>query len=156
MYACDYLWWQVHHKATAAFKGERWTQDANAADRFGLNHIPGRHDVGLGTDCIHFGNNSGYQAINLAYLAGAKTVLLLGFDMSWDGERSHWFGDHQGRLKNNTDYAKCIRAFELMEPEKYGLQVINCTRRTALKCFPTARLEDALLQFASGGSALPA
>lgn len=146
LYACDYKWWHVHHKAAEAFQGERWTQDKDAALMWGLNYLPGKHDVGLGRDCLHFGDNSGYQAVNLAYLAGARRVLLIGFDMMPDGAKVHWFGSHEGKLKDPVTFDRFIRAFEMMCPENYGLEVINCSRRTALTCFPTARLEDALLQ----------
>lgn len=145
LYACDYKWWKVHQRATQAFHGERWTQDIDAANTWGLNHVAGKHDVGLGRDCLHFGDNSGYQAVNLAYLAGAKRVLLLGFDMMPDGSKAHWFGSHEGILKDPTAYDRFNRAFEMMTPEKYGLEVINCSRRTALTCFPRMELADALL-----------
>lgn len=40
------------------------------------------------------GRDSGTMAVNLAYLLGAKNIVLFGFDMQFDGERSHWHGGH--------------------------------------------------------------
>lgn len=40
------------------------------------------------------GLDTGYVAINLAYLAGAKEIILAGFDMGFRGERSHWHDGH--------------------------------------------------------------
>jgi len=40
------------------------------------------------------GANSGHAAIALAYLLGAKTIYLAGFDMGFSGGRSHWHEGH--------------------------------------------------------------
>ena len=88
---------------------------------------------------IHQGFNSGYQAINLALHFGAKRVVLLGFDMGATGDE-HWFGKHPTELDSGRDWSRFIQAFESMQPESAGLEVINATRITALRCFPRAPL----------------
>jgi hypothetical protein len=145
MYACDWDWWAEHYKAVEkGFKGKRYThstethQHANPDAGFNLNRIPGKSLPGLGKDCIHYGKNGGYQAVNLAYLLGAKTIILLGFDMMATG---HWFGDHKGRLNRPSPYHDFIAAFKTINPDDYGLEIINCTRETALTCFPVVPLE---------------
>ena len=77
-------------------------------------------------------------------ILGATKVILLGFDMCGIG--THWFGKHDAQkgLSNNTDYTKYLPAYNSMNPEKYGLKIINCTRETALRCFPRMTLKDAL------------
>lgn len=93
------------------------------------------------------GQNSGYQAVNFAYLAGARRVLLLGFDMrpAEDG-RTHWFGDHP--VKTGPAIFSCmLQNFEALArrlrqvPE---FEVMNCTPGSALGCFPRAALESVL------------
>jgi hypothetical protein len=158
MYACDGRWWDAWAAETAqGFAGERWTQDRKAAQRYGLRYVESKACIGLGTDCIHQGRNSGYQAINLAYLWGYRTVYLLGYDMSAAGGKTHFFGSHErGNLLDAPGgYEQYLDAFAEMRPQDYGLTVINCSRRTALECFPRERLEDVLERYTTA-AALPA
>jgi hypothetical protein len=139
----------------ANFKGQRWThQDADsnneeqtkAAEQFGLRLALGRHERGLGRDVIHFGDNSGYQAINLAYLLGAGRILLLGYDMQARGSQTHFFGDHPPPLKTGSDYRHWVTLFDRLAQDlvSEGVEVINCTRETALRCFARSTLNEAL------------
>jgi hypothetical protein len=96
---------------------------------------------------IHFGSNSGYQAINLAVHFGVSRILLLGFDMQVapDG-RKHWFGNHPGNMNNNSPYGLFIEKFGTLPPDlkKAGVEVVNCSRVTALECFQRMTIEEAL------------
>ena len=156
MYACDERWWNVHYsEVKATFKGKLWSQDKSwTRDENGksvpytlpdINYVESRANYGLSVapGVIHQGQNSGYQAINLALMLGYNTVALLGFDMQGRGE--HWFGQHASPdLSQKTDYGALCREFERMKPDLYGLTVINCTRSTGLTCFPRMKLEDFL------------
>ena len=148
LYACDTAWWEHHHGA-ADFTGQKWTQSAEAAARYGLQHIRGEQKPGLSLEpgCIHLGINSGYQALNLALHFGVRQILLLGFDMklSPDGKR-HWFGDHPGALNKNSRYDLMMEHFATTLPDlkTAGVEVINCSRDTALACFPRLPLRDVL------------
>ena len=156
LYACDARWWNHHGEDVCrSFGGERWThQNADtpdgdqiaAAKRWKLNMMPGRSNPGLGRDVMHFGDNSGYQAINLAYLWGAGRIILLGYDMQRTGGRAHFFGDHPGKLNSGTDYTGFAPNFRQLAADlrAEGVEVINCTRETALNCFPRAALADVL------------
>lgn len=158
MYACDGRWWDAWaHETAEGFQGERWTQDEASATRYGLRYIASVDCAGLGTDCLHQGRNSGYQAINLAYLWGYRTVYLLGYDMSADRGRTHFFGTHaRGTLLDAPGgYEQYLDAFAQMRPQDFGLTVINCSRRTALECFPREPLED-VLERHQNAAALPA
>jgi hypothetical protein len=96
------------------------------------------------------GQNSGYQAINVAVLLGARKILLLGYDMQRgeDGAR-HWHEDH--KIPTPNFYPKFLKHFPTMiEPlAAAGVEVWNCTRRTALDAFPKVSLEDALAEEAA-------
>jgi hypothetical protein len=111
-------------------------------------HFP-NNGTGLSLDpeCLVTGHNSGYQAINLAVLAGAKTVILLGYDghTPKQGEKTHWFGDHPRRepdavfelyRKSHAAGAAAIKAA--------GVCVINCSPGSAIKAFEKMELSDAL------------
>ena len=91
LYACDPAWWTLH-KGAESFEGQRWTQSEKAAEMWNLNWIAGNHSPGLSLDdeLIHFGHNSGYQALNLAVLFGVKKILLLGYDMQRTNGKEHW------------------------------------------------------------------
>lgn len=137
LYACDGTWWD-RHIDEITFEGERWTQDKPAARQYGLNYIESEQLQGLCREPgkIYTGNNSGYQAINLAYHHGAKLILLLGFDMQFTNGKTHWFGDHPEGLKNPKP-DQWIPAFNRLarDCEYEGVKVLNCSRATALECF---------------------
>lgn len=149
LYACDFAWWD-HHGGVPDFRGAKVSQDQRCPLKWPeILRIRGEHRPGLSLDpdCIHFGSNSGYQALNLAVLLGAKRIVLLGFDMkpAPDGRR-HWFGNHPGALHRHSPYGDWIRNFRTTLPdlERAGVEVINCTPGSALDCFPSARMEDVI------------
>lgn len=156
LYACDGTWW-VHYFDNVTrgrwpgFERETWTQERDAATRYGLRWIESSPSPGLGRrpGVIHQGGNSGYQAINLAVQRGARRVLLLGFDMQAAlGAATHWHGEHPRPLTNTRPYlfAAWRKNFaKLAEHLKQdGIEVLNCTPGSALTCFPAAELAEAL------------
>jgi hypothetical protein len=142
LYACDYKWWDRHFEQID-FKGELWTQDLRAKREFGLSWVLGRNKSGLGSDCVHFGYNSGYQAINLAYLWGAKRIILLGFDCKDINGQAHWFGQHPQGLNQTQNYAIWISSFSQLakDLEAQNVEVINCSTDSALECFKKIPIE---------------
>jgi hypothetical protein len=147
LYACDYRWWK-HYRPT--FYGLKVCPHEGACKEFGLIHIPGKSKPGLSLskDCIHFGGNSGFQALNIAVLSGAKRIILLGFDMQPSRSGAmHWHQDH-ARIGNpqRNSFNRWLRAFHEAAPQltKLGVEVLNCTRDTALDVFPRARVEDVI------------
>lgn len=152
LYAADAGWWDWHIKQVReTFCGQLYTIPNAAVDRYGLNWIQDAVDAdgvsppGLGREQIHHGSNSGYQAVNLAYILGADRILLLGYDMkpAPDGT-THFFGDHPPELRRNSPYGQFFEAFETIDPDTYGVEIINCSRDTALTCFPRLPIADAL------------
>lgn len=153
IFAADYRWWGMHYSDVVDHcRAERWTCDADAARDFDIHHIGIIDAPGLCRDssAVHFGENSGYQAVNLAYHMGATRIVLLGFDMGATGN-SHWFGDHPASIAG-LDAMKtlawprwCAHFDQLAADLKHdGIEVINATRETNLTCFERAPIEDAL------------
>ena len=137
------------------FEGECWTQNEwienghkSKTDpaSWGIKSLVSIDQPGLSKKqgVLHRGGNSGYQALNLAYLLGAERIILLGFDMMIDRDRRHWFGDHPGILNRASSYHNFARNFETIKPADYGLEIWNCSRRTALRCFPQYDLDECL------------
>lgn len=130
IYAGDPVWWHAYGDEID-IQAERWACHDPHIERMQVN----LHRA-LG------GYNSGLRAIQLAIELGAARVLLLGYDCSV-AAGTHWHGDH-GKTKN-PDAARCsawLRQFAALD--RKGAQVINCSRQTALECFPRMNLEDAL------------
>lgn len=154
LYACDAKWWDLYHAQTrAAFAGERWTRNPDAAKRYGLRYIRSAKAPGLTTDpnAINEGGNSGFQAINLAYLFGARRILLVGYDMQDTYGRKHFFGDHPRPLVNPASFKAWRARFAplALDLAAAGVVVKNCSIESALEHFPRANLEDELAWFKS-------
>lgn len=134
VYAGDAGWWTAYG-AEIDIPAERWSCTRQAAQRFGVNHHP-----------AHGEYNSGMRAIQFAIWQGASRILLLGYDCSLVNG-SHWHGDH--RKTKNPDAKKVAGwhqqfAQVAAEAKARGVEVINCSRHSALGCFPCLSLEEAL------------
>lgn len=142
LYATDGKWWRVHIDAVrATFRGELYTTDKNAAKAHELRYIEGRHAPGLGQGVIHYGSNSGYAAVNLAYILGAKRIVLLGYDLGYE-HKSHFFGDHCPALQEATPFGRFIEWFKSIDAERYD--IVNATPGSRLNHFPMMTLGEAL------------
>ena len=147
-YAGDFLWWKVYHQDLkrnfAPFR--LWTQDAAAHERFGINRVRGVNRSGLGENCIYTGGNSGYQAINLAYLWKAKKIILLGFTMREIDGKKHWHADHPKPLVQQILPGEWRHKFDPLakDLEARGVEVVNCDPLSALTCFRMSTIEKEL------------
>lgn len=157
LYAADSKWWTSHDGARG-FAGERWTTHESLsgghvndktliADLYGLRCVRGDDGEGFSRNpaVLHYGSNSGFQAINLALLKGCTRVALVGFDMRHVNGQAHYFGEHRAPLRTCTDYRQFLPAFERaakLLPE--GVEIVNATPASALRCFPMMTLDDAL------------
>ena len=88
--------------------------------------------------------NSGAGAMMLAYYAGARRVIMLGYDCQHTGGVKHWHGDHPPKLGNATRPEMWERGFAKVAHDLADIEIINASRVTALTCFPRMSLEDAL------------
>lgn len=147
--ASDAAWW-VAREGVPNFVGLRFCLERVPARIPGVSILRNTGIEGLETDPtgLRTGRNSGAAAINLAIHLGASRILLLGYDMQAPhGERrSHFFGAHSFPLRGNSDYTMFRRFFEYMvEPLKaLNVDVINCSRETALSTFSRMPLRDVL------------
>lgn len=148
-YACDYLWWRTYialiHKAGAIPKC--WTQDRTSAEKYGLHWVRQSARPGLGKKEIQVNGNSGFAAVNLAYLFGCRRIILVGYDMQLGpkGER-HWHPDHIAPLVQKSQFGEWVHKSALLarELKDADCSVFNCTPGSALTAFKTADLQEAL------------
>lgn len=169
-YFADAKWWKWHTDgidkvgfgsaeqvkyAFANFKGQKCSIGTSKNSisepevHFLRNAHEPNHGLGLSNDPerIVTGWNSGHQAINIAVLAGAKKIILLGFDgraRKQDG-KSHWFGDHPTPTSSGS-YEHYRKSFSAMEQPLIdaGVRVINCSPETFIDSFEKMNLESAL------------
>jgi hypothetical protein len=96
---------------------------------------------------LRTGSNSGYASINLAYHYGAHRIILLGYDMKCQGSVTHW---HNGPREPAGVFGVALQTLlphfvTLVEPlEKAGVEVVNATPDSALTCWPSKSIEEAL------------
>lgn len=146
VYAADAEWWEhPTHRDVFEHPGLKVTIG-------GSRRLPGVHALrNTGADgfdpepgCVRTGSNSGYQAVHIAAQAGARRILLCGFDM----HGGHWHGDHPHGLRRNTTatFEKFRARFTtLVRPlRERGIDVVNVTPGSRLDCFRRGRLEDEL------------
>ena len=140
LYAADDGWWSVWLKT---LNEERFDKPRfiplkqDFARKNGLIMLPCVHQQGLGIDGkIHCLNNSGAQAIGLAYYLGAKKIILIGYDMKVaDSGKIHWFGSHPKGLRNTPSrYTSWIPHLKGLSDglKKQEVDVVNCTLDTAI------------------------
>lgn len=172
LYFADHKWWVWHctgiekkwpwvqfsaeevKKAFAEFKGQKVTIKhqpmAEGPDIFALRN-DGAEGLCFKPDGIRTGMNSGYQSLNLAILAGAKKILLLGYDFNFPGGRSHAHNGHKDEKgiehkmpeSAYTNYAKQFASM-MKDVRKLNVDIVNCNRDSALRQFRFGTLEEEL------------
>jgi hypothetical protein len=148
LYAADAAWWRLH-QGVPGFVGLKYSIGSGAPK--GVIRLRNTGNSGLEVDPsgLRTGRNSGYQAINLAVHFGARRILLLGYDCQGGVTgTSHWFGEHpHGLNRPSTAMYQSWQTYfaTLVAPlASLGVDVINCSRRTAVTCFPRQSLTEAL------------
>jgi len=167
LYFSDTKWWDDHRsEVRRCFLGWQITmghpkleccRSLRQGTQLGLSHDPG-------TLC--HGGNSGYQAINLAYLFGACRIVLLGYDMrvvpmTYQDDQGH-IRDTRGRYSGQiywhsghgretiASYSRRVKYWipmfwSLVQPlRKAGVEVVNCSPGSALPCWPIRPLDEIL------------
>lgn len=159
MYGCNPSWWRVH-KDCNKFSGEKWStheventcnDKREAADLYGISLVKGMDGDEFSFDpgVIHYGSNSGFQAINLALLKGCTQIVLIGFDMRCVGGKSHFFGDHPKELHTNEDrhFRGYVKRFDRAASKLPAhIMIVNATPGSALTSFRMLSLEDAIAE----------
>ena len=158
MHACNWQFWDVYHDDAARYRCVKWTTRPESAEKYpDVNYIAEKWEPGLSTDpsyvCAHHG--TGPQAVNLALHYGAKKIILIGWDMIFRGKvdrrtytaprryfdedsitRNHWPNtDPDGSLGG------LIREMETIKPADYGVDIVNCSPGSAMKCFRMSEIE---------------
>ena len=130
IYAGDKLWWS-EYGASVDIPAERWSRSREAGTKY--HRAPTGHCSGAG-------------AIQWAFDNGFNRVILLGYDCSladgvhYDGEHKHLNNPGAGKID------EWLLQFNMLAlSSKFsGMDIINASRKSAIQCFRTMTLEDAL------------
>lgn len=149
-YFADSKWWAWHKERPEfkGFAGQRctiWTH-GNAVSDPQIYMLRNGGAEGLSADpaAINTGSHSGYQAVNIVSLAGARRILLLGYDCRQVNGRKHFFGDHPD--KTEPPYSAIRARYHAIVPDakRLGIEIINCTPGSAIDAFPRGDLATVL------------
>lgn len=143
LYHCDAKWWQFY-KGVPEFKGEKYSLELTKfTESFDRGKLSGFYTEGRK---IGLGQNSGYQAINVAYHLGAREIWLLGYDMKKSSSGVHDFdgGYPPQYIRNDSPFDIFINHFNDLSNElgKLSIPVYNYTRNSALDCFEKRSVDD--------------
>lgn len=156
LYAADWRFWEVY-QGVPEFTGQRLIAAAQyPADRegwgaelpkYGIEPIDGTqaHTFSMQPGLIHYGQNSGFQAVNIALQLGAARVLLLGFTLGLRGNARNYGEPYPKELQIGSPYTAFIKAFEQAAQAWQGpAEIVNCTAASALRGFRQSTVEAEL------------
>jgi hypothetical protein len=143
--ASDAAWWTLHADRLATYRGDRIIPCRYPRTEAVTGARPILSHEGIGFMPFNCGQTSLFAAISYALAAGEKRLALIGCDMRVVGNRVHYFGDHPSGLRQTTDYGQFLPDFDRAAKQlPAGVEILNCTEGSALRCFPFAKLEDVI------------
>lgn len=150
LYFCDQTWYASRQPEISRI----WTGAPIVTLENTIHGVARLHNTEpLGFDpdpsCLRHGSNSGYQAIHLAAHLGAKRIVLFGFDMRVVGHQLH--AEARPERQSEAVFQRTIEECMLpsfptiVEPlAERGIEVLNASPGSALKCWPMIGVEEAL------------
>ena len=158
LYFCDRSWWLCEEPgygqhALREFPGLLVTANSKIPEAHHLPIISVNDALCTGSQ-FGGGGSSAFQALNIAVLWGADRILLTGVDCQHPGDHHH--GPHtQKNAAGTKPIAQArqqtvgiwLKSFGELAPllKARGVEVINCSRVTALTAFPRMTIDKALV-----------
>jgi len=135
VYAADEPWWRLHSRAVSqACKDSAWLSSDVNSRAHGAGWLPTKPGAGLAPERAPYvmrGTSSGFQAVGLAIMRGARRIILAGMDCqaSEDGA-AHFFGEHPQQLNRFHPFEVWREEFDgLAEPARArGIDIVVCGR----------------------------
>lgn len=143
-HASDKAWWEKHEGLPAAravktcleitrFRNIRTLKNTGIE---GFDETPG---------CVRGGSNSGFQAVHLgAKVFLPKAIVLVGYDYTDDGARSHYFGKHEGAMDKTSNVQNWRKYLQDLTDElgRRNIKVFNATLQSTIKWLPRISLDS--------------
>jgi hypothetical protein len=159
VHGCNYQFWDHYWPQIQEQSFDKWTTRPQLEGKYpGLEYIEERWEDGLSKEqhwiAAHHG--TGPQLVNIAYLYGCTRLLLVGWDMRFNGKtgvktfaRRRYLDEDPLTLNHWPIYTgpdgellALIKEMETIKPADYGIEIINCTPGSAMKCFPMGDLNE--------------
>lgn len=137
LYFCDPRWLLVNKDVLDYQHAQIWTQDLKVRrEHKNVKRIAGGSGNGIckTPNHIHFGGNSGFQLLNLAWHFGIREFYLLGYNMGMSprmGKQQHFFGQHPKPLNQSNNYKSFVSSFQAIDKATRSM-ITNCTHPTGL------------------------
>jgi hypothetical protein len=142
----DKNFWRNHRDDIVAFNGDKYITQEALQDQPDHGATVLKHDRGDGfsrdPNTLR-GSNSGFAALNLAYLKGYTEIALLGFDFQWEDGKSHFHSGYPWQNKMaDRHLATWCRAFNTID--QTGLNIVNFVgpKGSRITAFKTRPLSD--------------
>lgn len=145
-----------HKFELATFKGLRVSCVSNVASMSWVKYLP-KDGKGRGISenpkTVCWNNNSGAAAISVAANAGAKRIILIGFDMKLNEKNyQHWHNlygkgdDVSVRRMQKLPFDRHMRGFApiAQDAKKRGIEIINCSPDSKIVEFRKVPVKDLL------------
>lgn len=149
-----------HEQKLAEFPGMKVSCHPRADRYEWIKYTPkdNSHPRGISDNpkMVSWNSNSGAAAISIAANAGARRIILLGFDMKLDGDNKQHWHDLYGKIANQnkkdlkrhnrTPFERHLRGFEDINKDarRRGIEIINACPDSAIKQFPKMSLKELL------------
>jgi hypothetical protein len=106
----------------------------------------GGRTIDLSTpDTITAGNNSGFGAISLAIKLGATEIYLLGYDMGYNGNQTHFHDGYPAHTAKQGVYKSMLKYFEdNAEIIKSVVKIYNTSAQSSLTYFEYINIDTAI------------
>ena len=155
----DSGFYQTHRLRLAKFPGIKITCHSGAKSESWIKYLgrDGRKPRGISSapHLVSWNQNSGAAAISVAAWAGAKRIILLGFDMKLNGDnRQHWHNLYGRGVINTTDekkrrklpFERHLKSFDeiAQDAQSKGIEIINASPDSAITQFRKVTVKEFL------------
>lgn len=152
LFSADVMWMTNRREHIESFSRHRFLAipPDQRGELRGVEYLTRLRLLGLSEvlGCVHLGGTSGYAALNLAVLKGAKEIVLLGYDYSGT---DRWYPDYDwsSRGRGQFEHEEWARNFDTMLPALAvaGVKVTNASPESKITAFPKVELNQVLEVF---------
>jgi len=147
----------AHQEGLSKFNGLRVSCHPTANDIDWVKFLPRdkEHRFGISSNSrmVSWNGNSGAAAISIAAHAGARRIILLGFDMKLNETKDQHWHDVYGRGKARDEkkimkmpFHRHLRAFPEIakDAKRMGIEILNASPDSKIECFRKVSVKELL------------
>jgi len=157
----DKGWWLANREQLAKFPGlkvschPKFNSNEFATERIKYLARDKQHSRGISSSLstVSWNSNSGAAAISIAANAGAKRIILLGFDMKLGmNNKQHWHGLYGSAKRKEINARKLpfhrhLRGFPEIakDAKRRGIEIVNACPDSMIECFRRVSVKELLV-----------